>query len=115
MIPGNLGDDLRLAAIESENLRVADQVITMLVMRPRTDELADLVQQARHVQQQTVLGIQSVIGLQLVEQTHCYLGDVAGVIHVRLVLLRQGRGRVDHPGQHGLVLPAGHVPGQFQQ
>ena len=68
MVAGGLGHDADFVAVEAEDFRIGDQVIAMLVMTAAADEAADLVQQAGHLQQETMPRREPVLGLQFVEE-----------------------------------------------
>ena len=95
VVAHHVGDHRRIPLVDAEHLGVGDDVGAVLVVARGLDQLADLVQQRCHVQQQALAVPQSVILRQQVEQVQRQLRDVADVRVLGVVLARHAQRRRD--------------------
>src|SRR5215831_13824488 len=76
MIPGDVGDDINVVAGQSPQLTVDDQVISMLMVLPLIDEVADIVQDRGVLEPRAFCSSQFMQALRLIEQTQRKARDV---------------------------------------
>lgn len=86
VVAGNERDEQLIAASQSEQFAVLDQIHRVLVVAGRVDVQADLVQQRGDVQQQAGASIELMLLSQLLEQLFGEQRDVLGVVFVEAKL-----------------------------
>ena len=76
MVTGDVGDHVDFLGRQSDQITVFDEVVRMLVMLSRIDEIADIVQNGRVLQPSALLLSQVMFFLGLIEQTQCQVGHM---------------------------------------
>ena len=79
MVACDVGDDGRFLVRQSENLRRGEQIARVFVVGAQTDVHANIMQQCRHLQEQSVSLGESVLFLAFVEEPHGECGHMAAM------------------------------------
>ena len=92
MVAHHVGHDRPVAPVEPEDLRVADDVVTVLVVPAGANHLPDIVQNGAHLQHHPVAVVEAVLRAQFVEQAARQQRHVAGVALVETIALAETDG-----------------------